>query len=75
MTRRILLSLGAGFLVCWAVWLSVILNAPDLYVERAFAIIFYALLATTIVTFLTLWLSEHLVLKAAGRKETQEPFA
>jgi len=57
-------------LVCWAVWLSVILNAPDLYVERAFAIIFYASLATTIITFLTLWLSEHLVLKVAGRRES-----
>lgn len=64
MTRRILLSLGAGFLVCCAVWLSVILCAPDLYVERTFAIIFYSSIAATVVTFITLWVSEHLLLKA-----------
>jgi hypothetical protein len=67
MTRRILLSLGAGFLVACAVWLSVLLCAPDLYVERAFAIIFYSSLAATVVTFITLRFSEYLLLKAAGR--------
>lgn len=68
MTRRILLSLAAGFLVCCAVWLAIILNAPDLYVERAFAVIFYASLAATVVTYFAIYLSEHLLLKAAGRK-------
>lgn len=68
MTRRILLSLGAGFLVCCAVWLSIILCAPDLYVETAGTIIFYSSLAATIVTFITLCFSEHLLLKAAGRR-------
>lgn len=69
MTRRILLSLGAGFLVCCAVWLSVILCAPDLYVERAFAIIVYSSIAATLITFMTLCLSEYLLLKAVGRRE------
>jgi len=68
MTRRILLSLAAGFLVCWSVWLAVILNAPDLYVERAFAIIFYASVAATVVSFIILWLSDYLLLKAVGRR-------
>ena len=70
MTRRILLSLGAGFLICFAVWLSIILCAPDLYVETAGAIIFYSSLAATAVTFITLWFSEYLLLKAAGRRGT-----
>ena len=68
MTRRILLSLGAGLLVSCAIWLSVILCAPELYVERAGAIIFYSSLAATVVTFITLWFSEYLLLKAAGRR-------
>lgn len=67
MTRRILLSLEAGFLVACAAWLSVILCAPDLYVERAFAIIFYSSLAAAVVTFIALRFSEYLELKAAGR--------
>jgi hypothetical protein len=36
-------------------------------VERAGAIIFYSSLAATVVTFITLCFSEHLLLKGAGR--------
>lgn len=67
MTRKTLLSLAAGFLVGCAVWLSIILCAPDLYVERAFAIIVYSWLAATAITFITLCLSDYLVLKTVGR--------
>lgn len=69
MTRRVLLSLGAGFLVCFSVWLTIILAAPDLYVETAGTIIFYSSLAATVVTFFTLWFSEYLLLKAYSRKQ------
>jgi hypothetical protein len=70
MNRRILLSLGAGLVVGCAVWLSVILCAPDLYVERAGAIIFYSSLAATVVIFITLCFSEYLLLKATNRVDS-----
>lgn len=70
MIRKSLLSLGAGFLVCCAAWLSIILCAPDLYVERAAAIIFYSSFAATVATFITLCFSEYLSSKAAGRRNS-----
>lgn len=69
MTRKILLSLGAGFLVCFAVWLSVVLCAPDLYVETAGAIIFYSSLAATVASFITLCFLEYLLLKAIDQRK------
>jgi hypothetical protein len=67
MTRRILLSLGAGFIVCCAIWLSLVLCAPDLNNERGGAIMFYSSLAATVATFISVCLSEHLLLKATNR--------
>lgn len=67
MTRRILLSLGAGFFVCCAIWLSLVLCAPDLNNERGGAVMFYSSIAATVATFISLWFSEHLLMKSLSR--------
>lgn len=62
--KRTLLSLGATFLAGTLIWFAIFFFDPEMYVEKAFVIIFYPSIGAGIIT--------ALVWRPRGRRRQSE---